>query len=196
MLRDKLKPAIRTKRRWQLSKGVALLHDNACPYTAAHTVETLRHLNFEVLKHPPYSPDWPLRTTTCLVHSKTLRGRHFANDQELKEVVHAWLVTQPKTFFSDRIQKLVSRWTKCVTKEGEYVEKWCSCNFCIVVVLILKIYCRYFLTRSLIFKIMNVMCMCSVPATDLSTPLTDPPCHFIVYFASQTSWNQEYKEPF
>jgi histone-lysine N-methyltransferase SETMAR len=123
MLRDKLKPEVRTKRRGLLSKGVALLHDNARPHTAAHTVETLRHLNSEVLEHPPYSPDLtrsdyhlfgPLRDA--------LRGRHFANDKELKEVVHAWLVTQPKTFFSEGIQKLVSRWTKCVAKEGDYVE--------------------------------------------------------------------------
>jgi hypothetical protein len=54
----------------------------------------------------------------------TLRGHHFASDQEFKEVVHAWLFTQPKTFFfSEGIQKLVSRWTKCVAKEGDYVEK-------------------------------------------------------------------------
>jgi histone-lysine N-methyltransferase SETMAR len=57
MLRDKLKPTIRTKRRGLLLKGVAFLHDNSRPHTAAHTVETLRHLNFEVLEHPPHSPD-------------------------------------------------------------------------------------------------------------------------------------------
>jgi histone-lysine N-methyltransferase SETMAR len=57
MLCDKLKPVIRTKRQGLLSKGVALLHDNAHPHTAAHTVETLCHLNFEVLEHPRYSPD-------------------------------------------------------------------------------------------------------------------------------------------
>ena len=34
-----------------------LLHDNARPHTAAHTVETLQKLKFGVLAHPPYSPD-------------------------------------------------------------------------------------------------------------------------------------------
>jgi hypothetical protein len=62
-------------------------------------------------------------------------------------VVHVRLVTQPKTFLSEGIQKLVSCWTKCVAKEGDYVEKWSSCKFCIVVVLILKIHYRYFLTH-------------------------------------------------
>jgi hypothetical protein len=119
MLHDKLKPAIQIKCRL-LSKGVVLLHDNARQHTAVHTVETLHHLNFEVLEHPPYSPDLapsdyrlfgPLRDA--------LRGHHFASDQELKEVVHAWLVTQPKTFFSEGIQKLVD-YMLC---KGDYVEK-------------------------------------------------------------------------
>ena len=34
-----------------------LLHDNVRPHTAAHTAETLRKLKFEVMAHPPYSPD-------------------------------------------------------------------------------------------------------------------------------------------
>jgi transposase len=99
-LRDNLKPAIRTKRRGLMSKGVVLLHDNARHHTAAHTVETLRHLNFEVLEYPPWSPDLaPLDYDLFGPLKVALRGRNFASDQELKEVVHAWLVTQPKTFF-------------------------------------------------------------------------------------------------
>jgi histone-lysine N-methyltransferase SETMAR len=97
---DKLKPAIQGL----LLKGVALLHDSAHPHTAAHTVahtvETLCHLNFEVLEHPLYSPDLASSDYHLFGPLKgTLRGHHFASDQELKEVVHAWLVTQPKTFF-------------------------------------------------------------------------------------------------
>ena len=46
MLTDRLKLAIRSKRRELLSKGVVLLHDNARPHTAVHTVETLRKLKF------------------------------------------------------------------------------------------------------------------------------------------------------
>jgi histone-lysine N-methyltransferase SETMAR len=57
MLANELKPAIRSKRRGLLSKGVLLLHDNGRLHTAAHTVDTLRTLKFEVLKHPPYVPD-------------------------------------------------------------------------------------------------------------------------------------------
>jgi hypothetical protein len=35
-----------------------LLHDNARTHTAAaHTAETLQKLKFDVMAHPPYSPD-------------------------------------------------------------------------------------------------------------------------------------------
>ena len=54
---DRLKPEIRSKGRGHLSKGIVLLHDNARQHTAAHTVETLQKLKFEVFAHPPYSPE-------------------------------------------------------------------------------------------------------------------------------------------
>jgi hypothetical protein len=41
-------------------------------------------------------------------------------------------------FFSEGIQTLVSHCTKCVEKEEDYVQKRCSCKFCIAVILILK----------------------------------------------------------
>jgi hypothetical protein len=53
MLVNELKPAIRSKRRGLLSKRVLLLHDNAHPHTAAHTVDTLRALKFELWQQPP-----------------------------------------------------------------------------------------------------------------------------------------------
>ena len=40
-----------------MSESVVLLHENACPHTATHTVETLKKLNLEVLEHPLYSLD-------------------------------------------------------------------------------------------------------------------------------------------
>jgi len=46
MLVNELKPAIRSKHRGLLSKRVLLLHDNARPHTAAHTVDTLNALKF------------------------------------------------------------------------------------------------------------------------------------------------------
>ena len=44
----------------------------------------------------------------------------------MKAAVHRWLRAQPKTFFADRIKKLVGHWEKCIAKRGVYVEKRCN----------------------------------------------------------------------
>ena len=123
MLIDSLKPEIRSKRQRQLSNSIVLLHDNACPHTAAHTVETLQKLKFEVVAHPLYSPNLdPSDYRLFGPLKEALRGRRFTSDQELKEAVHVWLTAQPKTFFSEGIKKLVQQWKKCIEKQRDYVE--------------------------------------------------------------------------
>ena len=52
-----------------------------------------------------------------------LRGRRFTADEGVKKAVHEWLAAQPKTFFSEGIQKLLERWNNCIAKHGDYVEK-------------------------------------------------------------------------
>jgi transposase len=124
MLVNELKPAIRSKRRGLLSKRVLLLHDNARPHTAAHRVDKLRALKFEVLKHPPYSPDLaPSGFHLFRPIKEHLRGQNFADDNEVMEAVESWLKAKPKSFFLEGIRKLVDRRTKCVAKQGDYVEK-------------------------------------------------------------------------
>ena len=53
VLCDKLKPVLWSKWWGLLSDGIELLPDNAHSDTAAHTVVTLKKLNFEVMEHPP-----------------------------------------------------------------------------------------------------------------------------------------------
>jgi hypothetical protein len=50
-----------------------------------------------------------------------------ANEEEI-QAVHKWLRDQPKTFFVEGIRKLVDRCTKCIEKEGDYVEKLLTCS--------------------------------------------------------------------
>jgi hypothetical protein len=56
MLQRGPKPAICSKREGRLSEGVLLLHNNAHPYTAALTLESLMKLKWEVLEHLVHSP--------------------------------------------------------------------------------------------------------------------------------------------
>jgi len=52
-----------------------------------------------------------------------LRGHKFADDDEIMEAVRSWLKATPEGFFLEGIRKLVDRWTECVAKQGDYVEK-------------------------------------------------------------------------
>ncbi|GFX41140.1 mariner Mos1 transposase [Trichonephila clavipes] len=120
----KLKRAIQNKRRGLLSSGVVLLHDNAPPHTAVRTREVLRKFKWDVFKHPPYSPnlapsDYHLFTTM----KKWLGGKHFADDEELKNAVTHWFKSQAPTFYAEGIGKLVQRYDKCLNNGGDYVEK-------------------------------------------------------------------------
>ena len=84
----------------------------------------LQALKFEVLKHPPYS----LNVAPSDFHlfgpmKEHLRGQKFADDSEILEAVQSWLKAVPKSLFLEGIHKLLDRWTKCVVKQRDYVEK-------------------------------------------------------------------------
>jgi len=69
-LKNRLRPAIKSKRSGLLSTGVLLQRDNARPHTASSTVATIQDLSFEYLPHPPHSPDLAPVVFTSLDHSK------------------------------------------------------------------------------------------------------------------------------
>ena len=47
----------------------------------------------------------------------------FADDNEVMEAVQSQLKATPKSFILEGIRKLVDRWTTCVAKQGDYIEK-------------------------------------------------------------------------
>jgi len=120
----KLRAAIRRKRPGLLTKGVLLLHDNARPHSANQTTATLRSFKWEVLQHPPYSPDLApsdFHLFGPLKHH--LSGERFPDDPAVERAVRAWFRQQPKEFFAAGFQGLVKRWDKCLNLYGDYVEK-------------------------------------------------------------------------
>ncbi|KAJ4436716.1 hypothetical protein ANN_16848 [Periplaneta americana] len=84
--------AIQNKRRSMLSSGVIFLHDNTRLHTACHTATKLQEFNWEVLDHPPYSPDLAPSNYNLFIHMKMWLGsKRFDNDEELKtSVVGEW----------------------------------------------------------------------------------------------------------
>ena len=91
-------------------------------HTARATIDALETLKFEVLSHPPYSPDLAPSDFHFFPHIKRdLKGTHFTSDDEVKQAV-TWIKKRTE-FFIDGMRKLVLRWEKCIERQGDYVEK-------------------------------------------------------------------------
>jgi histone-lysine N-methyltransferase SETMAR len=86
--------------------------------------ELLLHYNWEVLDHPPYSPDLELSDFHLFGPlEKHLSGRRFTTNGEVQKAVMSWLQVLDTDFFYAGIDVLVYQWDKCFGKYGDYVEK-------------------------------------------------------------------------
>ena len=94
----------------------------------------LRNWGSRLLEHPAYSPDLaPLDYRVFGPLKNALRGRRFTSDEGVKKAMHEWLAAQPKTFFSEGIQKLLEHWNKRIEKHEDCVEKLYNCKVSVVV---------------------------------------------------------------
>jgi histone-lysine N-methyltransferase SETMAR len=92
-------------------------------HTANRTRELLRRYNWEVLDHPPFSPDLaPSDFHLSAPLKKHLGGRRFATDGEVQHAVMSWLQALD-TISCAGIDASVYRWDKCFGTYGDYVEK-------------------------------------------------------------------------
>ncbi|XP_011049295.1 PREDICTED: histone-lysine N-methyltransferase SETMAR-like [Acromyrmex echinatior] len=109
----KLRRAIQNKRRGMLTAGVSLLHDNARPHVAASTTALLNQFSWDVLTHPPYSPDLAPSDYHLFTKLKeSLAGKRFQSDEEVQTAVTNWTKELAGSFYAEGISKLVSRYTK------------------------------------------------------------------------------------
>jgi [histone H3]-lysine36 N-dimethyltransferase SETMAR len=120
----RLRAAIRRKRPTVAMESVILLHDNARPHSAHLTMNKIASFGWELLDHPPYSPDLaPSDFHLFGPLKKHLAGSHFSTDEQVMKEVRHWLNEQDKTFYEKGIQNLVGRWDKCINACGSYIEK-------------------------------------------------------------------------
>ncbi|PNF40120.1 hypothetical protein B7P43_G09982 [Cryptotermes secundus] len=98
LLATDMKEKIRPKRKTG-GKRVAFLQDNAHPHMAK-TMETLRKLKWNLLTHPPYSPD--LAPCDFYLFGKLksdLQGMWFVDNDAVIQTVQEWISCQPQVFF-------------------------------------------------------------------------------------------------
>jgi transposase len=97
-----------------LTYGLVLLHENACPHTAARTRAQLKYFNWELFGHPPYSPDLSLSDKHLFTYLKEWLGpQHFTNNDELMEGVKTWLSSQAADFLDTGIKNLILLYNNC-----------------------------------------------------------------------------------
>jgi histone-lysine N-methyltransferase SETMAR len=124
LLKGPLRTQLIKKRPGKLHARPLLQQDNARPHTARRTIDAIADLRWELLPHPPYSPDLaPSDYHLFPELKKPLRGKRFSSLQEVKDAVERWTKSTPKEFFNDGLRKLVSRWKKCIALQGDYIEK-------------------------------------------------------------------------
>lgn len=103
-------------------KGVILQHDNARPHCAKRTLEKINALGWEVLPHPPYSPDIApsdFHLFRSLQHF--LCDKKYENMDALQKALSTYFAQKPLEFYRSGIETLHTRWQKVVENEGDYI---------------------------------------------------------------------------
>ena len=84
----------------------------------------LRDLHYELLEHPPSSPD--LAPFDFYLFPKLeifLAGQRFSSNQEAIATVEGYFADLMKNHYRDGIMALEHRWNKCISLRGDYVKK-------------------------------------------------------------------------
>lgn len=115
--------ALVSKRPALINRGnVVFQHDNARPHVANKTRDLLKALNWQVLPHPPYSPDIAPSDYHLFLHLKNeLKGKKFRTTELMIEHIDDFFASKPKSFYYNAIQKLPILWEKIVKNDGKYL---------------------------------------------------------------------------
>ena len=88
------------------------------------TMVKLNELGFQLLPHPPYSPDLaPSDYFLFAELKKMLAGKKFRSDEEVIAETDAYFEGQPKSFYKTGIERLERRWTDCIALKGNYIDE-------------------------------------------------------------------------
>ena len=102
---------------------VLILHDNARPHASGAVSEILEKYEWQVLSHPPYSPDMsPPDFDLFPKLKKPLRGKRFRSTEVVSNEVTRVIRRINNEGVLKGIQDLPKRWTAVIKHNGDYTE--------------------------------------------------------------------------
>ena len=118
-LQNHLRRAVRRKR--PQFQNVIILHDKASPQKAIYVRDLLQRWRWEVLEHPPYTPDlWPCDYDLIPKLKAPLRVHRFRTRDDIAIAVRRFIMTNFSHGEADR--RLPHRWQRTVDSLGDYFE--------------------------------------------------------------------------
>lgn len=102
---------------------VRFLHDNAPAHRAKMTSEKLANLGWEVLPHPPYSPDLaPTDYYLFRALQNHIANIQFKDNDQLKIELEAFFREKPQSFYAAGIESLQKKWRDVIDIDGDYLQ--------------------------------------------------------------------------
>ena len=103
------------------SSGIRFLHDNARPHVAKIVHKKIARLGWELLPHPPYSPDIaPSDYSLFRSMKQAVAGEHFKDRLEIEKWLAHWFSSRNKEDYDHGIRDLRRRWCEVIDHDGEY----------------------------------------------------------------------------
>ena len=118
----KLRAKLAEKRPEKLHHGIFFHHDNAPAHSSWIKRDVLREFRWELLPHPPYSPN--LAPSHFFLFSKLkehLKGIYFNDTNEAKQAAKTWLTKWSADYFKNGIKEWKHCLEKCIDLDGKYV---------------------------------------------------------------------------
>lgn len=111
------------RRRLLNGRRIVLQHDNATPHTAKVTKTWLKDAGWDVLEHPPYSPDLaPSDYHLFRSMEHWLRGKKFESRIALENSLIDFFNSKNRDFYACGIDLLPDKWQEVIDVDGEYFD--------------------------------------------------------------------------
>ena len=120
---NKLNTSVKEKRLELVNcKGVIFHYDNATPHISLATRQKLLRLGWEVMLHPPCSPDLaPSDYYLFRSLPNSLNGKTFNDDEAVKLHLVQFFADKDQKLYERRIMKLPEIWQKVIEQNGKYI---------------------------------------------------------------------------